>query len=332
MRAAVLGAGSWGTTFAKVLADANNEVILWARRGELAQRIEQTHQNTDYLPGLHLPEKLRATHDAAEALTGAELVAIAVPAQTLRQNLVGWAPLLPVDATVLSLMKGVELGTTSRMSEVIADAGGVAPERVAVLSGPNLAVEIAREQPTATVVACVDEQRAVEVQHACTSPYFRPYTNTDVVGCELGGAIKNAIALACGMARGMGYGDNTIASIITRGLAETARLGTLLGADPLTFAGLAGLGDLVATCASPLSRNRSFGERLGRGESLEQAQRASHGQVVEGVKSCRAVVELARHHGVEVPITTAVEAVCFRGVAPSLVGELLMSRSVKSES
>lgn len=332
MRAAVLGAGSWGTTFAKVLADAGNEVILWARRGELAERIEQTHQNTDYLPGLHLPEKLRATHDAAEALTGAELVAIAVPAQTLRQNLVGWAPLLPVDATVLSLMKGVELGTTSRMSEVIADAGGVAPERVAVLSGPNLAVEIAREQPTATVVACVDEQRAVEVQHACTSPYFRPYTNTDVVGCELGGAIKNAIALACGMARGMGYGDNTIASIITRGLAETARLGTLLGADPLTFAGLAGLGDLVATCASPLSRNRSFGERLGRGESLEQAQRASHGQVVEGVKSCRAVVELARHHGVEVPITTAVEAVCFRGVAPSVVGELLMSRSVKSES
>jgi glycerol-3-phosphate dehydrogenase (NAD(P)+) len=332
MKAAVLGAGSWGTTFAKVLADAGNDVILWARRAELAQRIEQTHQNTDYLPGLHLPEKLRATHDAAEALTGADLVAIAVPAQTLRGNLAGWAPLLPADATVLSLMKGVELGTTSRMSEVIADAGGVPPPRVAVLSGPNLAVEIAREQPTATVIACIDEQRAVEVQHACTAPYFRPYTNTDVVGCELGGAIKNAIALACGMARGMGYGDNTIASIITRGLAETARLGTLLGADPLTFAGLAGLGDLVATCASPLSRNRSFGERLGRGESLEQAQRASHGQVVEGVKSCRAIVELARHHGVEVPITTAVEAVCFRGVAPSVVGELLMSRSVKRES
>lgn len=332
MRVCVLGAGSWGSTFAKVLADAGNEVTLWARRPELAERIERTHENPDYLPGVCLPSGLRATHDAACALEDAQLVAIALPAQSLRENLGAWAPLLPDTATVLSLMKGVELGTTLRMSEVICEVCAIAPERVAVLSGPNLAPEIAREQPTATVVACVDEQRAIAVQHACTAGYFRPYTNTDVVGCELGGAIKNAIALACGMARGMGYGDNTIASIITRGLAETARLGTLLGADPLTFAGLAGLGDLVATCASPLSRNRSFGERIGRGESLAQAQQASHGQVVEGVQTCRAVLELARRHGTEVPITEAVEAVCFRGMSPSVVGELLMSRSVKRES
>jgi glycerol-3-phosphate dehydrogenase (NAD(P)+) len=188
------------------------------------------------------------------------------------------------------------------------------------------------EQPTATVVACVDEARAVAVQTACTAPYFRPYTNTDVVGCELGGAVKNVIAIACGMAHGMGFGDNTNASIITRGLAEMARLGAELGADPMTFAGLAGLGDLVATCASPLSRNRSFGERLGTGESLEQAQEASHGQVAEGVKSCRSVLELAQYHHVETPITQAVEAVCFRGLTPTRMVDALMSRSVTSET
>jgi glycerol-3-phosphate dehydrogenase (NAD(P)+) len=240
--------------------------------------------------------------------------------------------MLPADATLVSLMKGVELGSTRRMSEVVAEVAGCAPERIAVISGPNLALEIAYRQPTATVVACADGRRAAAVQRACSTPYFRPYTNTDVVGCEMGGAIKNVIALACGIARGMGFGDNTIASIITRGLAETARLGVVLGADPKTFAGLAGLGDLVATCSSPLSRNRGFGERLGRGESLEQAQEATHGQVAEGVVSCRSVLELAQHHGVDVPITEAVEAVCFRGLTPSRMLDLLMSRAMKSES
>jgi glycerol-3-phosphate dehydrogenase (NAD(P)+) len=208
----------------------------------------------------------------------------------------------------------------------------VGAERIAVVSGPNLAHEIAHEQPTATVVACVDEARATEVQKLCSTPYFRPYTNTDVIGCELGGAVKNVIALACGIGQGMGFGGNTVASIITRGLAETARLGECLGADPLTFAGLAGLGDLVATCNSPLSRNRTFGERLGRGETIEQAQEATHGQVAEGVKSCRSVLDLARHHEVEVPITEAVEAVCSGAMSPRQMLELLMSRSMKSES
>jgi glycerol-3-phosphate dehydrogenase (NAD(P)+) len=239
---------------------------------------------------------------------------------------------MPRDATLLSLMKGVELGSTRRMSEVIGEVTGAPADVIAVLTGPNLALEIARGQPTATVVACVDEARAAVVQDVCSAPYMRPYTNTDVVGCELGGAVKNVIALACGIARGMGLGDNSMASLITRGLAETARLGVALGADPLTFAGLAGLGDLVATCASPLSRNRAFGERLGRGETLEQAQAAAHGQVAEGVASCRAVLELARHHDVEVPITEAVEAVCFGGLTPMAMLERLMSRSVKSEA
>ncbi len=332
MRAAVLGAGSWGTTFAKVLVDAGNDVTLWARRQDLAERIEKEHANPDYLPHIALPDPLRATHDAELALAGAEIVAFAIPSQTLRENLTGWAPLLPRDATLISLMKGVELGTTKRMSQVIAEVADAPPDRIAVVSGPNLALEIAQEQPTATVVACADERRAATVQRACSATYFRPYTNLDVVGCELGGAVKNVIALACGIAQGMGFGGNTLASLITRGLAETARLGVVLGADPMTFAGLAGLGDLVATCASPLSRNRTFGERLGRGETLDEAQAATHGQIAEGVKSCRAVLELAQRSGVDVPITAAVEAVCFRGLTPKELLERLMSRSVKSEA
>jgi glycerol-3-phosphate dehydrogenase (NAD(P)+) len=330
MRTAILGAGSWGTAFAKVLVDAGNDVTLWARRPELADVITSTGENPEYLPGIRLPPGLVATGDATAALRGAELVAVAVPSQHLRENLLRW-PRLPTAATVISLMKGVELGSTMRMSEVITSVTGAGPATVAVLTGPNLAREIAEEHPTATVVACVDEARAALVQAACSTPYFRPYTNTDVVGCELAGAIKNVIALAAGMARGMGFGDNTIASIITRGLVETARLGEVLGADPATFAGLAGLGDLVATCASPLSRNRSFGERLGLGESLEQAQQEAHGQVAEGVQSCRAVLELAQVHRVDVPITQAVEAVCFRGLTPAAMVDSLMSRSVKSE-
>jgi glycerol-3-phosphate dehydrogenase (NAD(P)+) len=331
MKAAVLGAGSWGSAFAKVLVDAGTDVKLWARRQELAERIQREHANPDYLPDVRLPEQLEVTHDAAAALDGADLVAFAIPAQTLRENLLEWSPLLPPDATLISLMKGVELGTTKRMSEVIAEVTGADPSRIVVVSGPNLALEIAREQPTATVVACTDPARAEAVQRACSAPYFRPYTNIDVIGCELGGAVKNVIALAVGIAHGMGFGDNTSASLITRGLAETSRLGIELGADPLTFAGLAGLGDLVATCSSPLSRNHTFGERLGRGDSLEQAQEATHGQVAEGVKSCRSVLELAQSHGVDVPITQAIEAVCFRGLTPHAMRDFFMSRSVKSE-
>jgi len=331
IRAAVLGAGNWGTVFAKVLVDAGTETIIWARRPELAEAINAKHQNPDYLDGVQLPSGLLATADPAVALAGADLVAIAIPSQLLRENLSGWAPLLPPDATLVSLMKGIELGTVKRMSEVISEVGGVPAERVAVVSGPNLAPEIAAGQPTATVVACLDEGRATLVQDACTAPYFRPYTNTDVIGTELGGAVKNVIALACGMAVGMGFGDNTVASLITRGLAETSRLGLALGADPMTFAGLAGLGDLVATCASPLSRNRSFGERLGRGETLEQAQQATHGQVAEGVKSCRSVLDLANRHGVDVPITKVMDAVCNSDLRPADAARLLMSRSTKSE-
>jgi glycerol-3-phosphate dehydrogenase (NAD(P)+) len=328
--AAVLGAGSWGTAFAKVLADAGREVTIWARREQVAEAIRSSRTNPDYLPGVRLPDRITATSDAEKAILGADLVVLAVPSQTLRANLAQWVPYLDRDATLVSLMKGIELGTTKRMSEVIIETAGVAPDRVVVVSGPNLAAEVAAEQPAATVVACTDVERATLVQRAITTPYFRPYTNDDVIGCELGGAVKNVIALAYGIAVAMGFGDNTRAMLITRGLAETSRLGVALGADPLTFAGLAGMGDLVATCSSPLSRNRSFGELLGQGKTLEQAQAATR-QVAEGVKSCLAIRDLARAHRVEMPITEQVERVCHEGVDPRIAVTALMSRTTKPE-
>ena len=329
-RAAVLGTGSWGTAFGKVLADAGTDVVLWARRPELAQTVREQHENTDYLPGITLPANLTATSDPAEAVSGADFVVLAVPSQSLRDNLAAVAASLSGDTVLVSLMKGVELGTTKRMSEVVCEVADVATGRVAVISGPNLAKEIADGQPAATVVACTDGETAERLQLACTTRYFRPYTNIDVVGCELGGAVKNVIALATGMAEGMGFGDNTKASLITRGLAETARLGAALGADPMTFSGLAGLGDLVATCTSPLSRNRTFGEKLGRGETLEDIL-ARKQQTAEGVKSCRSILDLARKHDVDMPITEHVVAVVHDGMTPAEMLRGLMSREVKSE-
>lgn len=330
-RIAVLGAGSWGTTFAKVMADAGREVRIWARRPEIADQINTAHSNPDYLPGIALPDRLTATTHPDEAMDGADAVVFAVPSQTLRANLERWQPFLPAEVTLVSLAKGVELGSLKRMSEVIAEVAGVATERVAVLTGPNLAGEIAEEQPTATLVACTDHERAVALQLACTTGYFRVYTNTDLIGAEMGGAGKNVIALACGIAAGMGFGDNTRASVITRGLAETARLGVRLGADPLTFAGLAGMGDMVATCSSARSRNRSFGERLGRGESLAEAEAANHGQVAEGVKSCLAICELAARHDVEVPIAEGVRRVCHESMSAAEMAKQLITRTLKPE-
>jgi glycerol-3-phosphate dehydrogenase (NAD(P)+) len=330
VKAAVLGAGAWGTTFAQVLCDAGNPTVLWCRRAELASAIGAAHQNADRLPGVALNPALRATADPAEALAGAELVVLAVPAQTLRENLAGWRDQLPPSALLVSLMKGIELGTGDRMSQVIAEVADCPPDRIAVVSGPNLAREIATRQYAATVVACADEAVACQLQKACHAGYFRPYTNPDVVGCELGGAVKNVIALAVGIAIGMGLGDNTRAMLITRGLAEIARLGAALGADQHTFAGLAGMGDLVATCNSPLSRNRSFGEMLGRGVPLAELL-AGTTETVEGVKSCRSVLQLARAHDVEMPITEVITGVMHEGLEIGQAVLLLASRSAKPE-
>jgi glycerol-3-phosphate dehydrogenase (NAD(P)+) len=330
VRAAVLGGGAWGTTFAQVLCDAGTPVTLWCRRPELADLINSSHESPGYLPGISLPAMLRATADPAEAFAGADLVVLAVPAQTLRHYLIQWRDLVPPAALLVSLMKGIELGTGDRMSQVIAEITGAGPDRIAVVSGPNLAPEIAARQYCATVVACADLGVADQLQKASHTGYFRPYTNPDVVGCELGGAVKNVIALAVGIAVGMGLGDNTRAMLITRGLAEIARLGAALGADQHTFAGLAGMGDLVASCSSPLARNRAFGEKLGRGVPLADVLAATT-QTVEGVKSSESVLQLARAHEVEMPITEVIAGVMHDGLEIGEAVLLLASRSAKPE-
>jgi glycerol-3-phosphate dehydrogenase (NAD(P)+) len=326
-----MGAGAWGTAIAKVLADAGNDVMLWTRRPELAVEINDTHRNSHYLPGIELPSGIRATSDASVALAGACTVLLAVPSQTMRGNLEHWKGLIGGDVTLVSLAKGIELDSLMRMSQVIVQVTGADPSRIAVLTGPNLATEIADEQPAATVVACSDSGRAVTLQRALATRYFRPYTNSDVVGAEVGGACKNVIALACGMAAGVGLGENTAAAIITRGLAEIMRLGIALGAKPETLAGLAGVGDLVATCTSPQSRNRSFGERLGKGGTMESAMRAGAGHVAEGVFSCESVLALASSFDVEMPLTDAVFRVCHKGLSVTEAVVLLLGRSTKPE-
>ena len=328
-RATVLGTGSWGTAFAATMAAAGTEVTMWARRREVVEQINRG-SNEDYLAGIALPQGIRATTDAAEALAGADVVVLAVPSQTLRDNLAGWADLIPATAAVASLMKGIELGTTKRMSEVIAEVARIQTQRIVVVSGPNLAREIAERHPAASVVACTDETTAEQVAAACATPWFRPYTHDDVIGIELGGAVKNVVALAVGMAEGMGMGDNSKASLITRGLAETARLGAALGADPATLMGLAGVGDLIATCMSPLSRNRTFGVNLGRGMGVEEVVTVTR-QTAEGVKSCQSILQLARDHGVDMPIVEAVVGVVRSEVTPREMVTALMTRSLKSE-
>lgn len=328
--AAVFGTGSWGTAYAAVLADSGTTVRMWGRRQAVVDQIN-AGSNEDYLPGIPLPSGITATTDPAEAAAGADIIVLAVPSQTLRANLGDWGGVLPSNAAIVSLMKGVELGTTKRMSEVIAEAGGVEPGRIVVVSGPNLAKEIALKQPAASVVACIDEAVAGMVAEASNPPYFRPYTTTDVVGAELSGAVKNVIALAVGMAEGLGMGDNSKASIITRGLAETSRLGLALGADPVTFSGLAGVGDLIATCMSPLSRNRTFGLNLGRGMDVAEVVAVTK-QTAEGVKSCESILQLAQDHGVDVPIIEQVAAVVHDGRRAEDVVGALMGRALKNEA
>ena len=328
---AVMGAGAWGTALAKLLADAGGEVTLWARRSHVADDINSSRHNPGYLPGVPLPAGIRATADPAEALHGVTTVLLAVPAQTMRSNLEQWVSLITRGATLVSTAKGIELVTLMRMSQVIVDVMGVDPSQVAVISGPNLASEITAGQPAATVIACSDSGRAVAVQRMLNAGYFRPYTNADVIGTEIGGACKNVIALACGMAAGVGLGENTAAAIITRGLAEIMRLGIAVGAKGATLAGLAGVGDLVATCTSPRSRNRSFGESLGRGETLESALRERGGHVVEGVTSCESVLALASSYDVEMPLTDAVERVCHKGLSVDQAVVALLGRSTKPE-
>ncbi len=327
---AVFGAGSWGTAFSLVLADAGNDVTIWGRRQDVCDTINQDRENSEYLPGIVLPDAVRATHDPEEAAAGAEFLVLAVPSQTLRANLTEWAPVIDSKTIFVSLMKGVELGTVKRMSEVIAEVTGAGDDRIAVVSGPNLAKEISRREPAASVVACADEKVAKRLQAACHTWAFRPYTSHDVVGCEVGGAYKNVVGLCVGIAVGLGFGDNTTASLITRGLAETARLAQALGAERLTLMGLAGLGDLVATCSSPLSRNRTFGEKLGRGMTVEEIY-ASTRQVAEGAKSCASIRDLAHRVGIDAPIAEQVDEVVQGNIAAHDVIDAFINRATKAE-
>ncbi|PJM92323.1 NAD(P)H-dependent glycerol-3-phosphate dehydrogenase [Streptomyces sp. CB01373] len=329
-RAAVLSAGSWGTAVAKIMADAGSDVMVHARRGEIADAINTRHRNPAYFPDVDLPVSLTATTDPAAALDGADYLVLSIPAQTLRANLAVWAPDIGPDTVIVSLMKGIERDTGLRASQVIAEVTGVSEDRVAVLSGPNLAREIMDGRPAAATVACPDEDAARRFQTACHTRYFRPYTSTDVIGCELGGAVKNVIALAVGTASGMGLGDNAVALLITRGLAEITRLATAMGAHPVTLAGLSGLGDLVASCTSPLARNRTFGVHLGHGLSVEEAMAATR-QTTEGVKSAEAVLDLARAHDVEMPITEVISALLNDKVTLDEAAAALMQRPSKPE-
>jgi glycerol-3-phosphate dehydrogenase (NAD(P)+) len=325
---AVVGSGSWGTTFAKILADAGNDVTLWARRQELAREINETNRNSDYLPGINLPPSLSATSVLSDALGGAEQIYLAVPSQTLRANLEEMDGL--GDAIVVSLMKGVESGTGLRMSEIIAEAGGVDPAKIAVVSGPNLALEIAKEQPTAAVASSIDKNTAAAVAKASTTHYFKTFVNYDVVGTEFGGVLKNLIAVAVGIADGVGYGENTKASIITRGLAEMSAFAATFGAEEQTMAGLAGLGDLIATCESPLSRNNTAGRLLGQGYRLEDVVRRMN-QTAEGLQAVTPVLELAKSKGVSMPIVQQVGQVLDGSLDPAELAPHLATDSDEPE-
>ena len=315
MKVTVLGSGQWGTTLAQVLCDAGNDVLIWGRNQSVVDEINSVHTNQKSLPATGLPESLRATCDISIALAHSQMTVLAVPAQSLRENLKQWKSLFSPDIPIISSLKGIEVSTQLRMTEVIHDVLNINEKKLAIITGPNLAREVVLRQPTGAVAASVSQELADFTATAFSAPYFRVYTSTDVIGCELAGAAKNVIALAVGMSIGMGFGENTQALVITRGLNEVTRLGIARGAQPLTFVGLAGVGDLLATCGSPLSRNRSFGEVLGRSGSMESA-RAQAQSTVEGVATASAVVDLAHLVGIEAPIMEAVQEVVSNTITP----------------
>lgn len=326
----VLGAGAWGTTLAQVLSDAGNDVVLWGRSADVINEISNSRTNARYLPGITLPSNIKATGDFSEAMAHSQTLVLAIPAQNLRSKLKEWKPEISSNATLISTVKGIEVSTLMRMSEVVVDVLGVRPSQVGIITGPNLAQEMAQREPAGAVAAADSEALSHQIQALFRTNYYRVYASTDVLGCEMAGAVKSIIALGVGIAVGLKLGENKQSMLVTRGLNEVARLAAAHGADPLSVAGLAGMGDLVASCASPLSRNRTFGEALGRGGTMEYAQQ--HGATtVEGVASAGAVVELAHRVGVEVPVIEAVADVVKGAITPAQALERLMEISTRSE-
>jgi glycerol-3-phosphate dehydrogenase (NAD(P)+) len=328
-KVAGIGAGSWGTAVAGLAALNGNDVVLWCRRSELAESINSDQVNSEYLPGIRLPDGLRATGDIDEAMNGADICVMGVPSHGWREILRTIAPQLDNVAGVVSLTKGLEVDTNRRMSEVLFEECPDLPRaKYAILSGPNIAKEIARRQPAATAIACDDVDLATQLQEIFHQPYFRVYTNNDVVGTELGGAIKNIIAIAAGIADSMGFGDNAMAALMTRGLAELTRLGVRLGGNPLTFAGLAGMGDMIVTCISRYSRNRRVGKELGKGRKIDDVI-AEMNMVAEGVKTCKPILELGRKVDAWMPITEGVVSVIYEGAtAQEMVSDILSRPAV----
>ena len=325
----VFGAGAWGSTMAQVLSDAGNDVLLWGRSKDVIAEINSAHTNKKYLGKHELPLSLQATTDLAQAFAHSHIYVLAIPAQQLRLTLEEWKPFFSTDSIIVSTLKGIEISTQMRMTEVIQDVLG--PRQIAIITGPNLADELVLRQPAGAVAAAATQELADRMRDLFRTPYYRVYTSVDVMGCELAGAIKSVIALAVGISIGMGFGENTQAMLITRGLNEVARLCAAHGSDPLSAAGLAGMGDLVASCGSPLSRNRTFGEVLGRTGSMAQA-REQVAKTVEGVASAGAVAEIAHRVGIEVPVIEAVGEIVSEQLTPAAALQKLMEITTKAEN
>ena len=328
-KVSVFGAGAWGSTMAQVLSDAGNEVLLWGRNADVITEINSAHTNVKYLASHTLPENIKATTDLKDAFDFSDTYVLAIPAQQLRTTLQEWKPYFSSDSIIVSTLKGIEISTQMRMTEVIEDVLG--PHKVALITGPNLADELVLRQPAGAVAAAPTIELAESIRNLFRTPYYRVYTSIDVMGCELAGAIKSVIALAVGISIGMGFGENTQAMLITRGLNEVARLCAAHGSDPLSAAGLAGMGDLVASCGSPLSRNRTFGEAIGRTGSMQEA-RLQVAKTVEGVASAGAVVEIAHRVGVEVPVIEAVAEIVSEQLSPAAALQKLMEITTKAEN
>jgi glycerol-3-phosphate dehydrogenase (NAD(P)+) len=327
---AVLGAGAWGTTLGQVLCDAGQEVLLWGRNADVISEINSKHSNEKFLPGVVLPENLRATTNIQEAFEFGTAIVLAIPAQSLRENLMKWKEIFPKHLPIISTLKGIEADSQLRMTEVVTQILGTSPEQLGLITGPNLAGELSLRQPSGAVAASSNALISKLMIDIFTTPYFRVYPSQDLVGCELAGAAKSVIALAVGMAIGLNLGENTQAMIITRGLSEVARFGNGYGADPLTFLGLAGMGDLVASCGSGLSRNRTFGEALGRSGNMAIARKEVT-KTVEGVASAAAIQELAHRVGVEVPIIEVVSDVVKDRITPEDAMTRIMTVSMRAE-